>query len=106
MHHFSTPKGLEDVSKYPDLFDLLQTQNASRWTNENLKLLAGGNILRVLREVEKVRNSLFLLLWNHPQMNTLKKFLLCKTSAVRKLFYVVGKRFFVRERTYSRMDSI
>ncbi|KAF2881236.1 hypothetical protein ILUMI_24931 [Ignelater luminosus] len=50
----SMPKGLEDVSKYPDLFDLLQAQNASRWTNENLKLLAGGNFLRVFQEVENV----------------------------------------------------
>lgn len=52
------PIGLEDVTKYPDLFDLLQKKNSTRWTKENLKLLAGENLLRVFKEVENVRNIL------------------------------------------------
>ncbi|KAF2881237.1 hypothetical protein ILUMI_24932 [Ignelater luminosus] len=54
----STPVGLEDVSKYPNLFDYLQQQNMSRWTDENLKLLAAENFLRVFRAVEEIRDQL------------------------------------------------
>ncbi len=44
--------GLEDVSKYPDLFATLLA--SGMWTMEELKKLAGLNFLRVFREVEKV----------------------------------------------------
>ncbi|XP_049825260.1 dipeptidase 1 isoform X2 [Aethina tumida] len=54
----SLPKGLEDVSKFPDLFDLLRTQNKSRWTIENLEKLAGRNLVRVFKAVERVRDEL------------------------------------------------
>ena len=43
------PQGLEDVSKFPDLFAELITRG---WTDRDLAKLAGGNILRVLRQVE------------------------------------------------------
>ncbi|KAF5304670.1 hypothetical protein FQA39_LY09447 [Lamprigera yunnana] len=52
------PKGLEDASKYPDLFDLLQKENSTRWTNETLSLLAGKNFLRVFKAVEKIKDNL------------------------------------------------
>ena len=49
MHR--VPIGLEDVSKYPDLFVELFRLG---WTEEELEKLAGGNLLRVMRSVEKV----------------------------------------------------
>ena len=52
-----TPKGLEDVSKYPHLFaELLQDPT---WSEEDLKKLAGLNFLRVFKQVEKVHFLLF-----------------------------------------------
>lgn len=54
------PAGLEDVSKYPDLFDKLAESGHGYepWTSEELKKLAGLNIIRVFRDVERVRNEL------------------------------------------------
>jgi membrane dipeptidase len=47
---------LEDVSKYPDLIKaLLETK---RWSDEDLEKLTGKNLLRVFRDVEKVRDSM------------------------------------------------
>nr|CAD7577693.1 unnamed protein product [Timema californicum] len=46
-----TPQGLEDVSKYPDLLANL-LENTS-WTEEDIKKLAGLNILRVFKEAEE-----------------------------------------------------
>lgn len=43
--------GLSDVSGYPELFALLSQR---RWSDDELGKLAGGNILRVLRDVESV----------------------------------------------------
>ena len=61
---FSTPSGLEDVSKYPALFASLLASGA--WSLEDLKKLAGINFLRVFREVEKVRLSKsFSTKWNY-----------------------------------------
>lgn len=60
----STPQGLEDVSKYPDLFDMLSNGAYSNgttfeaWTRKDLQKLAGLNLLRVFREVEKVRDTM------------------------------------------------
>lgn len=45
------PQGLENVSHYPDLFAELVRRG---WTDADLKLLAGGNFLRVLRATEAV----------------------------------------------------
>jgi membrane dipeptidase len=42
-------KGLEDVSKYPALFDELRARG---WSQADLEALAGGNLLRVLRDAE------------------------------------------------------
>jgi membrane dipeptidase len=43
------PQGLEDVSRYPALFRELQRR---RWSEGDLKALAGGNVLRVMRDAE------------------------------------------------------
>lgn len=50
------PIGLEDVSKFPDLFDRLH-ENREReptWTREDLEKLAGRNFIRVFQAVEAV----------------------------------------------------
>jgi membrane dipeptidase len=51
----STPVGLEDVSTYPALFAELSRRG---WSEEELAKLAGGNILRVMREAEAVARRL------------------------------------------------
>lgn len=44
-----TPRGLEDVSRYPELFaELLRS---GKWNVLDLKKVAGLNLLRVLRKV-------------------------------------------------------
>lgn len=50
------PAGLEDVSKYPDLFDRLADSRPGEpaWSSEDLQKLAGLNLIRVLEDVEKV----------------------------------------------------
>ena len=45
----ATPVGLDDVSRYPALFAELQRR---RWSEADLKALAGGNILRTLHDAE------------------------------------------------------
>ncbi|XP_043257763.1 LOW QUALITY PROTEIN: dipeptidase 1-like [Colletes gigas] len=51
-----TPRGLEDVSKYPELFaELLRS---GKWNVIDLKKVAGLNLLRVLRQVERVRDDM------------------------------------------------
>ena len=47
----SVPVGLEDVSKFPDLIAELLRRG---WTEADVKKLAGLNILRVMREAERV----------------------------------------------------
>ncbi|XP_041077258.1 dipeptidase 1-like [Polyodon spathula] len=49
------PEGLEDVSKYPDLVAELLRRG---WTDTEVKAALGDNLLRVFREVEKVRDSM------------------------------------------------
>jgi membrane dipeptidase len=49
------PTGLEDVSKYPALLAELARRG---WSDEDLAKLAGGNILRVLRDNEAVAKRL------------------------------------------------
>ncbi|XP_071542112.1 dipeptidase 1-like isoform X2 [Panulirus ornatus] len=51
-----TPKGLENVSRYPELFaELLRDPT---WSLQDLKKLAGLNLLRVFTRVEQVREEL------------------------------------------------
>ncbi len=49
------PAGMDDVSTYPVLFAELIRRG---WSDADLLKLAGGNILRVLREVERTRDVL------------------------------------------------
>lgn len=50
----SPPDGLENAAMYPNLFaELLVDPN---WTEEDVQLLAGKNLLRVFRSVENVRD--------------------------------------------------
>jgi membrane dipeptidase len=50
-----TPKGLEDVSKFPDLIAELLRQGIS---DEDAAKIAGGNLLRVWGEADKVAKEL------------------------------------------------
>jgi membrane dipeptidase len=45
------PAGLEDVSRYPALFAVLKDRG---YTDEDLRKVAGGNVLRLMREAETV----------------------------------------------------
>ncbi|XP_070704274.1 dipeptidase 1 [Pempheris klunzingeri] len=49
------PEGLEDVSKVPNVVAELLRRG---WTDEEVKAALGNNLLRVLKEVERVRDSL------------------------------------------------
>jgi len=49
------PVGLEDVSKYPDLFAELIRRG---WSDADLEKLAGENLLRVMRQAEAVSKRL------------------------------------------------
>ena len=49
---FSTPTGLEDVSCYPQL--LAAILEDPDWSEEDIKKLAGLNLLRVFSQVEQV----------------------------------------------------
>jgi membrane dipeptidase len=48
------PQGLHDVSRYPALFRELQRR---RWSEADLKALAGANILRTLRNAESFASA-------------------------------------------------
>ncbi len=49
------PEGLSDVSMYPNLFAELVRRG---WTDEELRKLAGENLLRAFAEAEKVAKRL------------------------------------------------
>lgn len=49
------PEGLEDVSKYPNLFAELIRRG---WTDRELELIAGGNVLRAMERTEEVARQL------------------------------------------------
>ena len=51
----STPVGLEDVSTFPALFEELSRRG---WTERELAMLAGDNLLRVMRESEATARRL------------------------------------------------
>ncbi|MBI1198775.1 MAG: membrane dipeptidase [Phenylobacterium sp.] len=50
-----TPKGLEGVDKYPDLLAELARRG---WSDDDLAKVAGGSVLRVMREAEAVAKKL------------------------------------------------
>ncbi|MGH9261291.1 MAG: dipeptidase, partial [Acidimicrobiales bacterium] len=51
----TVPRGLEDVSKFPDLVAELLRRG---WTEADVKLVVGLNVLRVMREAEDVAAGL------------------------------------------------
>jgi membrane dipeptidase len=51
----SLPVGLKDVSQYPNLIGAL---SARGYSDEDIAKIAGGNLLRVWREVEQVAERL------------------------------------------------
>jgi membrane dipeptidase len=51
----SMPEGLEDVSRYPNLFAELISRG---YTDEDLAKISRGNVLRVMREAEAVAHRL------------------------------------------------
>lgn len=55
----STPTGLEDVSRYPQLLATLLEDPT--WTEDDIKKLAGLNLLRVFAKVEQVSWIFFFL---------------------------------------------
>ena len=57
------PAGLQDVSRYPALFHELQRR---RWSEADLKALAGANILRTLRDAESCAGSVTRLAGSPP----------------------------------------
>jgi membrane dipeptidase len=57
------PEGLHDVSGYPDL---LAELIARGWSDAECELLAGGNVMRVLREARSVAESLASAHPAHP----------------------------------------
>ena len=50
-----TPDGAEDVSKFPVVFAILLEDG---WTEEELGKLASNNLIRVMKEVESISDSL------------------------------------------------
>jgi membrane dipeptidase len=50
-----TPQGLTGVQDYPNLFAELIRRG---WSDQNLAKLAGGNVLRALRQAEAVAASM------------------------------------------------
>ena len=53
-----TPEGLEDTSKYPNLFAALLEDKKVYWSQQDLAKLASGNLIRVFKQVELVRDAL------------------------------------------------
>ncbi len=51
----STPVGLEDVSTFPSLFAELSCRG---WSDQDMRKLAGENVLRVMRQAERVARIL------------------------------------------------
>lgn len=59
LSHSSVASGLEDVSMYPELFDKLAeaSETHAAWTRQELRNLAGENMLRVMLAVETYRDK-------------------------------------------------
>ncbi|KAK7590323.1 hypothetical protein V9T40_001936 [Parthenolecanium corni] len=62
-----TTSGLEDVSHFPELLNTLIVKH--NWTETQMKKLVGLNVLRVLQQVEKIRDELKDIM--HPDEDTI-----------------------------------
>lgn len=67
-NEYELVKGLEDVSTYPKLFAELVQRG---WSDENLRKLASGNVMRVFSEVEQV--SARIGATEHPSNASIEK---------------------------------
>ena len=45
-----TPRGLENISKFPVIFDLLAKKG---YSDDQIEMIAGGNFMRVFKEVTR-----------------------------------------------------
>lgn len=65
------PEGLEDVSKYPDLFDRLYKSKEGEpiWTKEDLEKLVGKNFIRVFQAVGMASTKITKNIYNLFQKN-------------------------------------
>jgi len=52
------PVGLEDVSKYPEVFAALIEDGEFEWTDEELAKVSGLNLINTFRAVEEVRDTI------------------------------------------------
>jgi hypothetical protein len=75
----SLPRGLEDVSRYPYL--LAELMADARWTDEDIKKVAGLNFLRVFGKVEKVR---IFNTFSSKQRSSIQSYLYLGTQLVKK----------------------
>lgn len=72
---YRTPSGLEDVSQYPELFaELLRDPS---WSLQDLKKLAGLNLLRVFARVEQVRR--LYITWPRTWFSIARYFTKCSS---------------------------
>lgn len=63
--YFSLPKGLGDVSKFPDLIAELLKRN---YTEEEVKKVVGENLIRAFEKAEEVSGTLwsqYTIRWKH-----------------------------------------
>jgi hypothetical protein len=74
----SLPRGLEDVSRYPYL--LAELMADARWTDEDIKKVAGLNFLRVFGKVEKVR---IFNTFSSKQRSSIQSYLYLGTQLVK-----------------------
>lgn len=78
-----TPRGLEDVSMYPELFAELLRSGV--WSEEDLRKVAGLNLLRVFNKVEKVRSGSLEFILSSESFTSLQLttiFILCNAVSL------------------------
>ena len=56
----SLPIGLEDVSKYPDIFAALIEDDEFEWTDEDLAKLANQNLLNTFRSESDIHIYIYI----------------------------------------------
>ena len=87
INNSRVPVGLPDVGHYPELFVALL--DSGTWDVEDLKKLAGLNFLRVLTEVEQVKET-----GRHLDKANHQKNLQKKKGQIRQSFYSKNVKIF------------